>query len=147
MLGCTPNVLVSDVIIPPDESFLVSTPMKIKGIESESHALLCLWYSLCRSRVIDDTRLYAYFIGTCIFYRVILGTPLLCSQCVGRPKEMGGGFFVGFVISVGEKMERSKCVLTVRVISVFLGSLLHRNLQVKKVIFLCTSLHCNHTGL
>lgn len=81
---------MSGIIIFPDESFLVSTPIKVKGIESENHAFLCMLYSLCRSHVIDDTRLYAYFIGTCIFYRVILGTPLLCSQCVAEPEEMGG---------------------------------------------------------
>lgn len=72
------------LIIPPNDSFLVSTSIKVKGIESEKHTSLCMLSILCRSHVIDDTRLYTYFIGTCIFYSVILGTPLLCSQCVKR---------------------------------------------------------------
>ena len=93
---------MSGLIIPPDESFLVSTPIKVKGIESEKHAFLCTRYSLCRSHVIDDTRLYTYFIGTCIFYSVILGTPLLCSQYAERPEEQEV-FFVGRVISAREK--------------------------------------------
>lgn len=87
MLGCTPNTFVSGLIIPSDESFLVSTPIKVKGIESEKHAFLCTWCSLCRSHVIDDTLLYTYFIGTCIFYSVILGTPPLCSQHIEEAKE------------------------------------------------------------
>lgn len=81
---------MSGLIIPPDESFLVSTPIKVKGIESEKHTFMCMRCRLCRSHVIDDTQLYAYFIGTCIFYSVILGTPLLCSQYVERPEEIGG---------------------------------------------------------
>lgn len=87
MFRCTPNTLVSGLIISPDEPFLVSTPIKVKGTESEKHAFLHTQYSLCRSHVIDDTQLYTYFIGTCIFYSVILGTPLLCSQYVERPEE------------------------------------------------------------
>lgn len=78
---------MSGLIIPPDESFPVSTPIKVKGIESEKHAFLCTQFSLCRSHVIDDTQLYTYFIETCIFYSVVLGTPLLCSQYVERPEE------------------------------------------------------------
>lgn len=78
---------MSGLIIPTDESFIVPTPIQVKGIESEKRAFLCTRYSLCRSHVIDDTRLYAYFIGTCIFYSVILGTPRLCSQYVENPKE------------------------------------------------------------
>lgn len=87
MFRCTPNTLVSGLIISPDEPFLVSTPIKVKGTESEKHAFLRTQYSLCRSHVIDDTQLYTYFIGTCIFYSVILGTPLLFSQYVERPEE------------------------------------------------------------
>lgn len=89
MLRGTPHSLVLGLII-QDEPFLVSTPINVKGIESEKHAFMCVWYSLCRSHVTDDTRLYAYFIGTCIFYSVILGTPLLCSQYMWRPEEIGG---------------------------------------------------------
>lgn len=70
------------LIISPNETFLVSTSIKVKGIESEKHTSLCSLSILCRSHVIDDTRIYTYFIGTCIFYSVILGKPLLCSQYV-----------------------------------------------------------------
>lgn len=88
MLRGTANIFVLGLIIHPDESFLVSTPIKVKGIESEKRVSTCMQWSLCRSYVTDDTRLYAYFIGTCIFYSIILGTPLLCSQYVWWPEEM-----------------------------------------------------------
>lgn len=39
MLRRTANIVVLGLIIHPDESFLVSTPIKVKGIESEKHAL------------------------------------------------------------------------------------------------------------
>lgn len=103
MLRRTPNTFVLGLIIHPDESFLVSTPIKVKGRESEKHAFLCMQWSLCRSYVTDDTRLYAYFIGTCIFYSIILGTPLLCSQYVGWPEEMEV-FFVRLCNISGRKM-------------------------------------------
>lgn len=70
------------LIIPPNDSFLVSTSINVEGIECEKHTSLRRLPILCRSHVIDDTRLYTYFIGTCIFYSVILGTALLCSRCV-----------------------------------------------------------------
>lgn len=38
MLRRTANIVVLGLIIHPDESFLVSTPIKVKGIESEKHA-------------------------------------------------------------------------------------------------------------
>lgn len=37
MLRCAKNIFVLGLIIHPDESFLVSTPIKVKGIESEKH--------------------------------------------------------------------------------------------------------------
>lgn len=105
MLRCSPNTFVLGLIIHPDDSFLVSTPIKVKGIESEKRAFPSMQWSLCRSDVTDDTRLYAYFIGTCIFYSIILGTPLLCSQYVGWPEDMEV-FFVWLCNISGTKMWR-----------------------------------------
>lgn len=117
MLRCSPNTFVLGLIIHPDESFLVSTPIKVKGIESEKGVFPSMQWSLCRSYVTDDTRLYAYFIGTCIFYSIILGTPLLCSQTWGGLKKWRFSL-CGCVISEGEKCVQLKCVLAVTIISV-----------------------------
>lgn len=105
MLRCLPNTLMSGLIILADESFLVSTPIKTQGIESEKHTLLCMRFSLCRNHVIDDTWLYTYFIETCIFYCVILGTPLLCSQYVEEPESVRFSFCGSHCISK-RKMEK-----------------------------------------
>lgn len=95
----TVEICVRFNYFPADEPLLVSTPIKVEGIDS--HTSLCTWWRLCRSHVIDGTRLYTYFIGTCIFYGVILGTPLLCSRYV-RPKE-DEVFFVSVVLYLGER--------------------------------------------
>lgn len=86
LLRHTANIFVLGLIIHPDEPFLVSTPIKVEGIESEKHAIHV--YAVEPLYVTDDTRLYAYLIGTCIFYSIILGTPLLCSQYARWPEEM-----------------------------------------------------------
>lgn len=66
-------------------------------------------YTLCRNHVIDDTRLYAYFIGTCIFYSVILGTPLLYSQS-GDAKRNWRFSLCGCVMSVTvNRKKRNVC--------------------------------------
>lgn len=90
---------------------------------------MCVWYSLCRSHVIDDTRIYAYFIGTCIFYSVILGTPLLCSQYVWRPEEIGGLWLCN--ISERETGKIEMCSDSQNHYHVTVKPLMIRSLQVK----------------